>query len=440
MATSWRYPSDMPVSYTSTVSHGGGNSQTDYFDPAPRFSFTTETTGRQMIDSDSHETRKRSRCGDDDSATSKSFTTASWGDNSLAYSRSSATRSPPPLAHDRYELAGGGMNLSPWFGRQHKDDDDYFHLQKQRGMWSVPPTPQAGAARPVAMDRMETTPSGGRSWTIMGLVGGVAGKLFQFCAVPFRGFQAGGGQRYNMDLQGEIAAKLGLQDDLDLQQRAGPVQRAIPGDFPSDNYGVLSVESVASERPRMTKRLRTADAWVVVGTDGEVESRPSTPRLSERRLPDQTNSPSHIPRPVSRASAYTPSGKRPSLIPVSRRSTMDRRSFHPSAKATPTSHNRQRSYSRLSYGSPVMFDDKTAQNKPKSPLPKESQRLINKVRREELQEDARMRRMSSQMSAMLKEAREALGSKFEVSEEYDDDTPVADDGHEQQHHSNWYPR
>ncbi len=31
-----------------------------------------------------------------------------------------------------------------------------------------------------------------------------------------------------------------------------------------------------------------------------------------------------------------------------------------------------------------------------------------------------MRRMSSQMSAMLREAREALGSKFEV-EEYDDD-------------------
>lgn len=73
-----------------------------------------------------------------------------------------------------------------------------------------------------------------------------------------------------------------------------------------------------------------------------------------------------------------------------------------------------------------MMLDKEA-SKPKSPLPKESQRLINKVRREEMEEDARMRRMSSQMSAMLKEAKEALGSKFEV-EEYDDNDDGDGDG------------
>jgi hypothetical protein len=54
----------------------------------------------------------------------------------------------------------------------------------------------------------------------------------------------------------------------------------------------------------------------------------------------------------------------------------------------------------------------------KSPLPPDSQRLINKIKREEMEEDARMRRMSSQMSNMLKEAREALGSKVQV--EYDE--------------------
>jgi hypothetical protein len=59
-----------------------------------------------------------------------------------------------------------------------------------------------------------------------------------------------------------------------------------------------------------------------------------------------------------------------------------------------------------------------------SPLPPDSQRLINKVRREELEDDARMRRMSSQMSAMLREAREALGSKFEIE---DDDHGGLDD-------------
>jgi hypothetical protein len=63
-----------------------------------------------------------------------------------------------------------------------------------------------------------------------------------------------------------------------------------------------------------------------------------------------------------------------------------------------------------------MFEDKKA-----SPLPKESQRLVNKMRREEMEEDERMRRMNAQMTAMLREANEALGAKFEVEECHDDD-------------------
>ncbi|KAF1843507.1 uncharacterized protein K460DRAFT_368403 [Cucurbitaria berberidis CBS 394.84] len=436
MASTSRYSTEMPGFYSPSPSHARASSRTSYFDPAPRFSFATETSGRQVMESDSHETRNRSPYGEHDATTTQSFTTSSWGDNSLGFSRSTDAKSPPPLAHDRYELAKGGMDGSYQFGRQNGDYDDYFQLQKQRGMWSVPPTPHAGVAKQLAMDGMQTTPNGSKSWSIMGLVGGVAGKLFQFCTVPFRGFQAGGGQSYNLDAQGEIAAKLGLQDDSYLHQ-SGPVQQKTPGDFPSDVYGVLSAELLNNERPRMTKRLRTADNWVVVGTDGETESRPSTPRLSERRLPVQSRSPSQIPRPVSRAGATTPSLKRPSLIPVSRRSTMDRRSFHGSAKVSPSSHNAQRSYSRLSYGSPAMFEE--TPNKPqKSPLPKESQRLLNKVRREELEEDARVRRMSSQMSAMLREAREALGSKFEVEEFDDDDHGANDVGFAQQ--SSWYSR
>lgn len=392
-----------------------------YFDPIPRYSFATETSERQVTD-EAHETRKRSRYSGHEPTPTNGSATSFWGDNSLGYSRFTDAKSPPPLAHDRYELARGGMDESHHLTRQNGNYDDYYHLQKQRGNWSVPPTPHVGMLRHQEVDEMQTTPDGAKSWTIMGLVGGVAGKLFQFCTVPFRGFQAGSGQMYDFDSQQEIAARLGLQDDPNLYQSAGPVQQVTPGDFPADNYGVQSIDSVQEDRPRMTKRLRTADNWVVVGNNGEAESRPSTPRLSERRIPnqlpsDQLKSPSQIPRPISRAGATTPSLKRPSLIPVSRRSTMDRKSFYGSSKLAESSHTRQRSYSRQSYGSPIT-DEKA--NKQKSPLPKDSQRLINKVRREELEEDARMRRMSSQMSAMLKEAKEALGAKFEV-EEYDDE-------------------
>jgi hypothetical protein len=56
-----------------------------------------------------------------------------------------------------------------------------------------------------------------------------------------------------------------------------------------------------------------------------------------------------------------------------------------------------------------------------SPLPVESQRLINKVKRDEMEEELRLRKMSAQTKAMLKQAREALGSKFEVEGDFDDD-------------------
>ncbi|KAH7382578.1 hypothetical protein DE146DRAFT_623066 [Phaeosphaeria sp. MPI-PUGE-AT-0046c] len=406
----------MPGIFTPSPSRAYPPSRRSYFDADPRLSFATGASHQVINPDDAHETRKRSR----DNYTSQPFMATTWNGSSLEHSRYTDTRSPPPLAHDRYQLADGGMDRSQTFGRQAGDYDDYFQLQKQRGQWSVPPTPYNGQKQ-MAMDGPPAAPSATKSWSILGIVGGVAGKLFQFCTVPFRGFQAGGGQKYTVHSQEEIAARLGLVDDPFAHQRAGPVQHATPGKFPEDDYGVRSIESLgddSKDRPR-AKRLRTADAWVVVGDNGEEESRPSTPRLSERRIPALPRSPSQIPRPMSRAGACTPSLKRPSLIPVSRRSTVDRRSIHGSAKAVSSAHTRQRSYSRLSYGSPAVPLEKA--QKPASPLPKESQRLIHKVRREEMAEDARMRRMSSQMSAMLREAKEALGSKFEIEDEYDDD-------------------
>ncbi|PSN69165.1 hypothetical protein BS50DRAFT_464454, partial [Corynespora cassiicola Philippines] len=350
-------------------------------------------------------------------------TSQSWATSSLSYSRSPNARSPPPLANDRYELAGG-MENSDRFARQANNYDDYFHLEKQRGMW--PNSPPAGLpnqlpvdGNQLPVDGVDTSPGGSKPWMlnqIMNIVGGVAGKLFEFCAVPFRGFQAGGGQGYTVDDHGEIAAKLGLQDDPSTEP---PGSSRPQGNYPEDNFGVQSIESLESERPRMAKRLRTGDNWVVVDKEGGMNSRPSTPRLAERRLPPLSRSPSQIPRPASRASFSTPVS-RPSLIPVSRRSTLDRKPYYsPSGHAKSYSTPQPRSYGRLSYGSPSLFDDNM--NSSRSPLPAESQRLISKWRREEIEDEARMRRMSSQMDAMLKEAREALGQKVEIEDDFVDD-------------------
>lgn len=422
MATAPRPQHSMPGLFTPPPPNSHANSRPYLFAPGPQYATASETTSRQVTDSDGHETRKRSRFNGDlepPSSTSHAFSADHWSD-SLGFSRSSNARSPPPLANDRYELAGG-MEGTDRFSRQNGDYDDYFQLEKQRGMWSMAASTPSGPQQQLQMDGIPA-PNGARPWKlnqIMSLVGGVAGKLFQFCTVPFRGFQAGGGQAYAFEANGEVAAKLGLQDDPFIDQSTGPIQQPVPGNYPEDDYGVLSIESIDNERPRMSKRLRMGENWVVVDKDGGMASRPASPRLSERRVPNHARSPSQIPRPVSRAGMSTPVPKRPSLIPVSRRSTMDRRSLHAAPKTTPKAYGSPRAYSRQGYSSPVMFENRA--NKPQSPLPPESQRLINKMRREELEDDARMRRMSSQMSAMLREAREALGSRFEVEDEYMED-------------------
>jgi hypothetical protein len=407
MATNHGY-FDMPGLFTPRPQYGRSQSSRDIFAPTAPYATSSETSTQQVTDSGARGTRKRSRYDGESHAHTSHSTT--WADRSLSFSN---VKSPPPLANDQYELAGGMESSDNRFGngRHNGDYDDYFQLEKQRGSWATP----SGAAlrvqnRHTADDAIQPTPDSAvaRPWMfnqIMSLVGGVAGKLVSFCAVPFRGFQAGGGQAYTFD--GEVAARLGLQDDLD-HGTAGPIQQPSCGDYPEDNYGVLSVESLErDERPRMPKRLKTGESWVVVDKEGGMESRPTTPRLSGRKHA-RTSS---IPRPMSRAGP-TATPKRASLIPISRRSTMDINSFQMASKApipaTP------RSYSRQGYGSPVMFETKAR----KSPLPPDSQRLINKIKREEMEEDARMRRMSSQMSNMLKEAREALGSKVQV--EYDE--------------------
>lgn len=440
MAGATRKQPNMPLFAPSHPS-SRPESRQRLFRPTARYATTSETTGRQVTVSQVHETRKRTSFeepGHLPISTPHTPGADPWA-HSLGYSRSSNVRSPPPLANDRYELAGGTEGMDR-FVRHNNDYDDYFHLEKQRGTWSAPTSPPTGLPPQLFRDGVAATPDSARPWvvhSIMNIVGGVAGKLFQFCAVPFRGFQAGGGKAYTFEANGEVAAKLGLQDDPFLNEPSGPIQRISPGSFPEDNYGVLSVESVEDERPRMSKRQRTGESWVVVNPDGETISRPSTPRLAERRVPTHTRSPSQIPRPVSRAAPSTPGVKRPSLIPISRRSTMDRRSLQGEFRAVAQADGSPRCYSRQGYGSPVMFETKTKTSKPKSPLPPESQRLINKMRREEFEDDARLRRMSSQMSDMLREAREALGSKIDIQDEYMDED-VHEDAYSRQ--MRLYPR
>ncbi|KAF2200224.1 hypothetical protein GQ43DRAFT_432715 [Delitschia confertaspora ATCC 74209] len=359
--------------------------------------------------------RKRSRNTSTSSASLPSHQTHNinvW--SQTGHTPFSDITSPPPLANDLYELAGGIEETDT--GDYH---DDYFQLQNQRsGNWSLPVSPFPETTRPTLLNgTLQPSPSAEKPWVLnqlLTLVGGVAGKLVQFCSVPFKGFQAGGGQKFEIDPQGQIL-KADLEETPD--DKIPPIRDGLPGRFPSEDSGFARPASVDDNPSHDTKRLRMGDdKWVVVDRKGGMDSRAGTPRLSERRTPlvPKHASPSQIPRPVSRLGTIPALHGRPSLIPVSRRTSYDKRLSQATPKGSVKTCGTPRSYNRPSYGSPLLSATHDLN------LPPESQRLINKIRREEEEDDARMRKMSAQTAAMLREAREALGSKVEIDDDYMD--------------------
>ena len=63
----------------------------------------------------------------------------------------------------------------------------------------------------------------------------------------------------------------------------------------------------------------------------------------------------------------------------------------------------------------------TSPTKRDSPVSVEVQRHAARMRKRELQEDANLKRFNQQLKAMIKEGKEALGTKFEVEDEGDDE-------------------
>ncbi|OCL03117.1 hypothetical protein AOQ84DRAFT_303434 [Glonium stellatum] len=406
-----------------------------FFAPPPHGPAVTRRAGRQLGELGGfQESKKRSRHGISDAYFTTQYSTKGdrYSGASIASSidRSAGAKSPPPLASTKY-LLSGGTETPPTFANALRDDDEYNDLEYRRGIWTAPTSPALGSVKSAmnAEERLESSQNGTNPWVLsqlLNLVGGVAGKMWQFCRVPFQGFHAGGGQGYNIDTQGKITDS-SLWEDIDPNpMKIFESHTPLPGRFPEENFGVRSIASIASAEDtpvRSSKRLCTHDGWVMVGNVDNIDSRASSPRLSERRTPSiaKAHSPSQIPRPVqSRIGSGTRgSSTRPSLLPVSRRTSHARTSttYHSGSpavrpnKSVPSSSPRAREYSRQSYTSPVLFQGHNT-----SPLPPDSQRLINKIRRDEMEEEARMRKMSAQAKAMLKEAREALGTKYEIED------------------------
>ncbi|KAI4163372.1 MAG: hypothetical protein LQ342_003107 [Letrouitia transgressa] len=237
---------------------------------------------------------------------------------------------------------------------------------------------------------------------------GAAGRAWDFCrASAFRGFYAGGGQSYT--ISSPTSPKDVGQSILHHATRDQICQRKqdrIPGSFPEEDFipDYMMQDHTTEARPAKKRRGLTKD-YDLWGDRGNSSSSLCSPRksgISRQSL-------------VSASLRQSPKPRRKNGSPVVRFSPSN---HHRSARAWPE-------WPALSA---------TSRSTPPSPLresPKdlEVQRHAARVRRRESERDASLNRFNQQLKSMIREGKEALGTRIEVVDKVEamDDEICAED-------------
>lgn len=323
--------------------------------------------------------------------------------------------SPPPLANVKYTIAGGldtpTQTAESYFGRDY-NDIDLGVTRRWRDMSITTTSENQTEEAPVILGgdrngqgRHHTSPNGSpkQSWGnfVFTVVGGVAGKMWEFCkAGAFTGFYAGGGKGYdiNQPEEGQIRRR-STWEDVDESRTIDRYDRSatpVPGQYPEED----DIEW-PSARPAKRQHTDNGKGWVMV-PDGLDYSTPAS--RTSRRITTAGTPTAARPAPTSRRS----------LVPVSRRTSgISHTASSAVQRPAMTPHKRSTS-------------DVTPMKT--TPLSPEAQRYIVEKRREERQADASIRRLNDQLKAMIKEGREALGTKIDIVE----DVQMEDEGYFEQ--------
>jgi hypothetical protein len=354
--------------------------------------------------------------------------------------------SPAPLVNMDYRIAGG-IDISTSEQLRYEDQDlaefrqdlrPNRHIpsadQLQNGYFPYTPTDTALSTKRRFSAPTQQSHGWGQavSSTVWALTGGVAGKVFNFCwNTAFRGFHAGDGQGYDMQIDSPTVTAhhnmqfKGSQDVFHAEYR-GRGSTPIPGGFPADSLIEDSWSWPQSYRQQDTptqvdetgQRSSLKSNWVMVD-DPYTDIDPSPARKKARRSTATTTQ----ARPMSSASPA--SGTRPRLQPrvsatgasyASPRGT----SFHSNHSRPQSSEGFQRQHkrSRSSFTQTRQSDVSSAGSKSRSP---DVVKFEKKIRRKDQKQDESIWRLNQQMQDMIKEAQQALGSKVEVMDEVDDE-------------------
>lgn len=426
----------MPSSYLHTIMPGSLNfdstlapkldinvgARTHFFQPprTPSASSSLHRSTPSTNTQDASNTASRKRTRHDSPASDQ---TISNSERSHAWyppaSDGSAVLSPAPFVNTKYELAGGldtptAAALSVMdLGEENCRASPELHLRGGRGFRGFEHASDSYFPRNTIALMRESNgrsriPASPRITNSLGKavysVVGAAGRVLEFCrATAFRGFYAGGGKWYEMktpsrDVNGEQSIWLDVENDnviFHCEQEKG----LVPGRFPDEDYIPDYMSHDHTTPPRGAKRIRrdkgigeVSTSWVMV--ENTPVSRETSPtRLSHRKLPSATT-------PGRKTTVKL--GRRP-ILPASRPSL--------TSYAGSPGLRSDRPASFASTRSPITSPRR------ESPVNADVQRHAARMRKRELEEDANLKRFNLQLKAMIKEGKEALGTKFEVEDE-----------------------
>ena len=395
----------------------------------------------------SNSKRKRSRCDEKISNTIQSSSTSelstdAWSNmacdspSKSAWDLPESMESPAPFVNERYRLAGGLDTPTSKMSLDH----DYFNsgsgefhsrtgrilrpldVPDQDGYFNHNSIASALARERNGQPRIATSPNirDGLGKTLYH-VADVAGKVLDFCCnTAFRGFFVGGGTGYEMkgpttqskDTMEQSVWHQVEEKDLGFWRDSEGAGTPVPGRFPEEDFipDYMTQDHISPTQGRAAKRIQCekgvageiGENWMMVGERGTLPaSRETSPsRISTRKIPTSAASSGRRTAPKL--------GRRP-ILPVSRPSLTSfagspgMRSDRPASYASPRSPGGAQLSPKHEINSPVSV---------------EVQKHAARIRRRELEEDKNLSRFNQRLKAMIKEGKEALGTRFEVEDEF----------------------
>lgn len=391
-------------------------SSNDYFSPRSRKRQRPDSSHSQPNDDTPQQETWRTSAGE----------TPSW--YQCPTPRDPMYMSSGAAVNERYRLAGGfdTPGLLATSENDQYDDRDFRRCVRDLELPRREESNTSTISGPLARERngvarMASSPDGGQAhqgWTSFAF--GLVGKVFTFGTSVIKGFYAGGGKGFDLRHQDHSMSDSWMQSSA-VQEVGTPVPGAwsndeFLGNFEQDNFHSpsLAVQPVA-KRPPNKRRQTDRDSWVMVGTpEAQID-------LSPKRKVLSTN----VPRASlgARPSASKANSRR-SLAPLPRRQSSSVSHAGSPAQhlqmqqhdSQPSHHNKRASIAptRLSTSRPSSSHDQQLDQSGATYITPESERILKRQARQEKAAEKAMSSMSKQLEDLIRQGREALGTKVSV--------------------------